>query len=247
MFDPIWLELVGLFLTLMVLVYMIFGDNALFRIVTYSFVGIASGYVTVLVLFQVLLPRITSLLRTGNAAFIGINLIPFVLGLLLLFKLSPRFSSVGTLPMAALVGVGAAVAVGGALFGTLFGQVLGTISLFNLSGVGGDAAAQMARILEGVFVLVGTIATLAYFQFSARSRPAASAEPAAAGAGAAPLPEATGRRDLVMELLAKVGQVFIGITLGAVFAGVYTAAISALIERIGFVIDVIFRVIENFF
>lgn len=259
MIDPIWLELVGLFLTLMVLIYMIFGDNALFRIVTYSFVGIASGYVTVLVLFQVLLPRITSLLGTGNIAFIGLNLIPFVLGLLLLFKLSPRFSSIGTLPMAALVGVGAAVAVGGAIFGTLFGQVLGTISLFNLSGAGGDAAAQMARLLEGVFVLVGAVSTLAYFQFSARSRPAVSAEPAAGGAAsgstaagtstasAAILPETTGRRDLMLELLAKVGQVFIGITLGAVFAGVYTAAVSALIERIGFVIDVVFRVIEKFF
>lgn len=251
MFDPIWLELVGLFLTLMVLIYMIFGDNALFRIVTYSFVGIASGYVTVLVLFQVLLPRITSMLRTGNPAFIGLNLIPFVLGILLLFKLSPRFSAVGILPMAALVGVGAAVAVGGAIFGTLFGQILGTISLFNLQGAGGDAAAQMARILEGVFVLVGAVSTLAYFQFSARSRPAASAELTAGGPSAGPaaaaLPETTGRRDVLLELLAKVGQIFIGITLGAVFAGVYTAAISALIERIGFVIDVVFRVMERFF
>jgi hypothetical protein len=235
--DPKFiLELVGLFLTLIVMLYMIFGDNALFRIVTYTFIGIASGYVTVLVLFQVLLPRIDSLLRSGNMAFLGLGLVPFVLGVLMLFKLSPRLTSIGSLPMAILVGIGAAVAVGGALFGTLFGQVLGTIHLFNLRGLpAGDAG---ARLIEALFVLVGTVTTLAYFQFSTRTRPEVSAEPEVA---------ATARRAVSLELLAKIGQVFIGITLGAMFAGVYTAAISALIERIGFVIDVVTKVMTKFF
>lgn len=240
--DPKFiLELVGLFLTLMVLLYMIIGDNALFRIVTYTFVGIASGYVTVLVLFQVLLPRVFTILRAENPALIALGLIPFVLGLLLLFKLFPRFSSVGTLPMAALVGVGAAVAIGGAIFGTLFGQVLGTIRLFNLQAAGENAG---ARFLEGVFVLVGTISTLAYFQFGIRSRPAASADASVQVEAVGP---ASARRSPGMEALAKLGQVFIGITLGAMFAGVYTAAITALIERIGFVIDVVTRTMGKFF
>lgn len=237
--DPRFiLELVGLFLTLMVLVYLFAGDNALFRIVTYTFVGLASGYVTVLVLFQVLMPRFFNALRTGDLLVIGLGMVPFLLGLLLLFKLSPRLSAVGTLPMAILVGVGAAVAVGGAIFGTLFGQIAGTVNLFRLPE--GNAG---ARLLEGLFVLLGTISTLAYFQFGARRRPAVAAaetaEPPSAeqpGENAAP---ASARRASALEVLAKVGQVFIGITLGAMFAGVYTAAITALIERLGFVIDTV--------
>jgi hypothetical protein len=236
------LQLVGLFLTLMVLVYLFAGDNALFRIVTYTFVGLASGYVTVLIIFQVLMPRFFNLLRTGSPLLIGFGMIPFVLGLLLLFKLSPRLSSVGTLPMAVLVGVGAAVAVGGAIFGTLFGQIAGTVSLFNVAETG-----SYARLLEGIFVLLGTISTLAYFQFSARRRPSPVAPAAEAAESLASetteTPAAPVRRASGLEVLAKIGQVFIGITLGAMFAGVYTAAITALIERLGFVIDTVTSVI----
>lgn len=242
--DPKFiLELVGLFLTLMVLLYMVVGDNALFRIVTYTFVGIASGYALVLIVFQVLMPRFFNLLRSDNLVFTGLGMVPFVLGLLLLFKLSPRLDSVGTLSMAVLTGVGAAVAVGGAIFGTLFGQVLGTIGLFRIPS-GSD---ELTRLLEGVFVLAGTVCTLAYFQFSTRTRPPASADPSALPGAAPDGPVATARRALSLEMLAKVGQVFIGITLGAMFAGVYTAAISALIERLGFVIDMITKVAGKFF
>ncbi len=231
------LELVGLFLTLMVLIYLLVGDNALFRIVTYTFVGVASGYVTILILFQVLLPRFFNMLRTADPLLIGLGTVPFVLGLMLLFKLSQRLSAVGTLPLAALVGIGAAVAVGGAVFGTIFGQVSGTINLFNLQEGG------YARLLEAVFVLVGTISTLAYFQFSTRRRAPVSAEPLPADSAAEAGPITPVRRASALEALAKFGQVFIGITLGAVFAGVYTAAITALIERLGFVIDTVTAVI----
>jgi hypothetical protein len=177
------------------------------------------------------------MLRTADPLLIGLGTVPFVLGLMLLFKLSQRLSAVGTLPLAALVGIGAAVAVGGAVFGTIFGQVSGTINLFNLQEGG------YARLLEAVFVLLGTISTLAYFQFSTRRRTAVSAEPLPADPAAEAGPTAPVRRASALEALAKLGQVFIGITLGAVFAGVYTAAITALIERLGFVIDTVTTVI----
>ncbi len=234
--SKLLLELVGLFLTLMVLLYMIIGDNALFRIVTYTFVGVAAGYVAILVLFQVLVPRFFILLRTGNLTYLGLGLIPFLLGLLLFFKLSPRLSPIGTLPMAILVGVGAAVLVGGALFGTLFGQVSGTAVLFHPAAASEDTSGYLFRLGEGVYVLIGAITTLAYFQFSTRSRATVIPEGG----------EAIARRAFSLEALAKIGQVFIGITLGAVFAGVFTAAVTALVERIGFVINVITDLVTKF-
>lgn len=228
------LELVGLFLTLIVLLYLFFGDNALFRIVTYSFIGVAAGYVLVIVLFQVMLPRLynlyTSLTSSGNLLVAVLGIIPFILGLFLLFKLSPRFSSIGTLPMAIMVGIGAAVAIGGAVFGTISGQIGGTIGLFSPSQAGNP----LTRLIQGLFVLVGTISTLAYFQFSTRTR------------AGLPETEVTVRRNATMEVLSKVGQVFIGITLGAMFAGVYTAAISALVERLGFSINAITALLRYF-
>jgi hypothetical protein len=151
--------------------------------------------------------------------------VQIVLGLMLFLKLWKRSSFLGALPMAILVGVGAAVTIGGSVFGTLFGQISGALSLFDIQQQGDPAL----RLLEGVFVLVGTISTLVYFQFNVRSK--------------ASLPEQDMkvRRAPVLEVLALVGQVFIGITLGAMFAGVYTAAITALIERIGFIFDFVSR------
>lgn len=218
-----WLEIAALFLTVMVLLYLLIGDNALFRLVTYLFVGAAAGYVAVVVIFQVLIPRFFNLFNVGNLTYLLLGLIPFVFGALLLFKLIPRFSGIASLSMAILVGVGAAVAVGGAIFGTIAGQISGTISLFRLNQ-GGDV---LARLAEGVFVVFGTISTLAYFQFSTRSR------------AVLPDQETHSRRDVLPEVLAKIGQVFIGVTLGAMFAGVYAASLSALVERIGFIIRIV--------
>ncbi|MBE0697866.1 MAG: hypothetical protein IH586_13170 [Anaerolineaceae bacterium] len=215
------LELGGLFLTLVILLYLIFGDNALFRLVTYSFIGVAAGYVAVLVIFQVLLPRLSILVVSQEPLLVIIGLIQIILGLMLFLKLWNRTSFLGALPMAMLVGIGAAVTVGGSVFGTLFGQIGGTIGLFDMQK-GGD---PLMRLLEGSFVLVGTISTLAYFQFNVRSK--------------SPLPEqeAKIRRAPILEVLAVIGQGFIGITLGAMFAGVFTAAVTALIERIGAFFD----------
>jgi hypothetical protein len=41
-------------------------------------------------------------------------------------------------------------------------------------------------------------------------------------------------RPKVLEGLSKVGQVFMGITLGAIFAGVFSTALLALIDRMAF-------------
>jgi hypothetical protein len=221
------LEVGGLFLTLVVLLYLVIGDNALFRLVTYTFIGVAAGYVAILVIFQVLLPRLSALLFAPEPVMIAMGAVEVLLGVLLFMKLWNRTSALGTYPLAILVGIGAAVTIGGALFGTLFGQVRGSISLFDMK----KASDPWMSLAEGTFALVGTISTLIYFQFGARSK------------NAVPEQDTKARRAPSLEILAVIGQVFIGITLGAMFAGVFTAAITALIERIGFIFDFISRLL----
>ncbi len=215
------LQLLSAVITILVLIYLFVGNNPLFRAVSYSFVGVAAGYVLVLVIFQVLMPRmVTPLLRGDFLAAV----VPLVLGILLLFKLSPRLSFIGSVSMAMIVGVGAAVAIGGAVFGTIFGQVNGTFATLSPK----QPNFSLGSILEGFFVLLGTVCTLAYFQFGVADRrnlPAVKSKP--------------------VEWLGRIGQVFIGITLGAVFAGVFAAAISALVERIGFIINTIALLIHS--
>jgi heme/copper-type cytochrome/quinol oxidase subunit 2 len=123
--------------------------------------------------------------------------------------------------MALLVGVGAAAVVGGALIGTLLPQAQSTIDGFDVLAAGNIGEAAF-RLLGGVIILVGTVFTLASFHFSA-------------GRAA----DGTPKRNRVIEGVAWVGRIFIAITLGALFAGVYLSALTAMIERLSSIIDFI--------
>jgi hypothetical protein len=159
----------------------------------------------------------------------GLVVVPLVLGILLLLKLFPRLTSAGEVPMAFLVGVGAAVIAGGAVAGTLFTQSMATVNLFDFELGAQLGQTQLMRLLEGGILLVGTIGTLMYFQFSARAR--------------GNLPP---QRAQIVNILSSVGQVFIAITLGALFAGVFATALTALINRVDFLRDAIVIMISFF-
>ncbi len=205
---------ISFLLTLMVLSYLI-GDNPVFRIAIYIFIGVSAGYVAAVAWHQVLYPRLILPLLSASLGERLLLIIPLVLGLLLLLKLSPRPIGPGTLPMAFLVGVGAAVAIGGAVMGTIFPQAQASMNMLNLTNAG---QYRLERVLEGIFMLVGTVTALVYFHFGAKAT-------------------ATGpRRGNFVRLLSWVGQIFIAITFGVLFAGVFMAALTALIERLNFIV-----------
>jgi hypothetical protein len=207
---------VSFIITLFILSYL-FGDNILFRLAVYIFVGAAAGYVAAVAWNEVLYPDLVqpalSRAAFADGAQITSFVVPLLGSLLLLFKLSPRLSHLGQLPMAYLVGVGAAVTIGGAVLGTLLPQASATFNGFDLSsaGTGGDT---LFKFFNGLVVLLGVIGTLAYFHFGATQK--------ADGAV---------RRNPLINILAWVGRIFIAITFGVLFAGVYMAALTALLER----------------
>lgn len=217
--ELIW-TLVSFVLTFLVFSFLL-GDNPVFRFVSSLFIGVVAGYFTVVIIYQVVLARLVAPLMQGSIAAI----IPLVLSGLLLMKLSPRYSRFGNPSMALLVGIGAAVAVGGAMLGTIFGQIKGAVSYFGIQPDGSPASLYL--IVEGVFFLIGTLAALAYFQFSARSMK--KTEP---------------RRSILVNIFAWIGKIFIAITLGAVFAGVLTAGITALVERSDYIIRTITSLLQ---
>ena len=216
--DAVWL-IISFVVTLLIFSY-IFGDNPLFRLASYAFVGVAAGYALVVLVGQVLVPKLFQPLFAGDL----LMLVPLVLGLIMLLKLFPRTARFGTIPMAMLVGVAAAVAIGGAVFGTLIGQVQGAAQDFDLSR---PSTSPLLQIVEAILVLAGTICTLAYFQFGARIKN-----------------EQPPSRPALVESLAKVGSGFLAITLGALFAGVFSSTITALVERLDFIQKFITSVIR---
>ena len=207
---------VGFILTLMIFSYLI-GDNPLFRIAVYLFIGVSSGYAATVIVYYVLLPKFNQFQSLDvNQLILGV--IPLILGATLLAKLSPRISWIGSFAMAMLVGVGAAAAVGGALLGTLIPQAQASIDAFDLQ----SSTSPALKFLEAVVMLAGTVLTLAAFQFGAKRAP-----------------DGTPRRNVLLEWIARFGRLFIAITFGVLFAGVYMAALTAMIERLSSVINFI--------
>ena len=218
---------IGLIITLMIFSYLI-GDSPLFRIAVYIFIGVSSGYAAAVVWHQVLVPKLFGSLQATNLAdpiqliFI---IVPFVLCISLLAKLSPRIAWIGNFAMAVLVGVGAAAAIGGALIGTLIPQARASMAALDFRSAATGTNAFLG-LIEGTVMLAGTTFTLASFHFSASRAP-----------------DGTAKRNRILELIAWIGRIFIAITLGVLFAGVYMAALTAMIERLSSIINFIRQLI----
>jgi hypothetical protein len=107
---------------------------------------------------------------------------------------------------------------------------LGSFAMAMLVGVGaatalsgavvGTLIPQARAAMGGIFMMVGTALTLVYFQFSATRAADGSV-----------------KRNVIFEFLAQLGRIFIAITLGVLFAGVYMAALTAMIERLSAMIN----------
>jgi hypothetical protein len=205
---------IGFLLTVMVLSYLI-GDNPLFRFAIHIFVGVSAGYIAIVALYRVIWPLMLIPLTSAPLLERGLLLIPLVLGALLMMKISPRLSWLGGPAVGYLVGAGAAVAISGAVLGTIFPQVTAAAEPFDWVSLTQRGANPLQSLFNGLVMLIGTIATLAYFHFGARRKEDGSV-----------------KRSGLIEAVAWVGKLFIALTLGVLFAGVYAAALSALVERI---------------
>ncbi|MBI1258763.1 MAG: hypothetical protein GC204_14940 [Chloroflexi bacterium] len=198
---------IGFILTLMVFSYLL-GDNFLYRLAIYVFVGLAAGFVTMATVESVLLPWLRATLQNGDMSGKLIGAIPLVLGLLLLLKSRPRFNRLGNLGLAFVVGIGTAIALVGAISGTL-------LPLANAT-----ASSVAADALNGFILVLGVVSTLVYFQYMARRVPGGTET----------------RRGLVVRAVGAVGQGFIVVTLGALYGGAILSGLVVFSERIAFIL-----------
>ncbi len=212
MFPDLIVGVVAFLFTLMIFSYLI-GDNPLFRVAVYIFVGVSAGYIAAVAFRQVLVPNLLSPLVNGTVTQRALLAVPLLLSGLLLMKAWAPLSRLGAPSMAVLVGVSAAVAIGGVVTGTLIPQIGATINLFDLRASMSPATA----LFNGGFILVGVVTTLVYFHFGARTTADGST-----------------RRLGLIEVIAFIGSIFLAFALGVLFAGVYSAALTALIERFHF-------------
>lgn len=212
-FDILGLAL-GAVLTLLVLFYLLDAKpfHSLYRLALHLFVGTLVGYSFGIVIREVVLKMAMAQLSENL-----ILIVPLAMGLwLFFFKGIPRLAYVGNFVLAYLIGVGAAVALSGALLGTLIPQIAATGHALSLGSL------DPWRFVNGLLVVVGTICTLMAFNFLT-----AREQRGLAGTWAQ-----------IVGLIARVGRVFLLFAYGVAFAGALTASLSIFIGRIQYLVDV---------
>jgi hypothetical protein len=201
--------------TLMVFSYVL-GDNLLYRLAVYVFVGLSAAFIAIVTWENVVVPWLTQTivdgLDRGDIPSAVLGLIPLLLAVLLLFKTSPRIGGFGNIALAFIVAVGTAVAVAGALTGTL-------IPLAMSTGAGSDPGDTLGAV-NLIVMFVGVICSLLYFQYLARRTPTGEI-----------------RRGLAVRSLSVIGHVFIVVTLGALYAAAILSSLTVFTERLSFLLN----------
>lgn len=144
---------IGLLLTIFIYSYLA-GDNPLYRFAVHLLVGVSAGYAGVIAVRRILLPVISQLLADPLAPQNVLWLIPVVLSFLLLFKWVGSLNWVGNTSIGILVTIGAAVALFGAIAGTILPQA--------------TSLPESDPLLAFIIALL-TACALLYFQFTSRS------------------------------------------------------------------------------
>src|SRR3954451_5902205 len=148
--DPTFIGgIVAGLLTVMVFSYLL-GANPLWKVAQSLLVGVSVGYVSLVVLTQVVAPQIAHIIVPADgtpASDRWLGMVPVALGLLLLLRIAYPGAWPASFGLNLVVVVGSSLALGGALAGTLVPQALDTMRLLNFSNL--DAA--------GIAALVGNI------------------------------------------------------------------------------------------
>ena len=206
-------------LTFMVWSYLL-GDNPAFRAAEHLLVGTAAGYAAVVTWFNVVQPALRSAVTPQSTL---LTVAPLVLCALLVARVRPAWSRWAGISLAFLIGVGSALAIGGALFGTLWSQVTATAGLsLNPADYNDAQSLPMSAVFwQNLAILIGTIGTFVYFAFHTQSRG---------------LPgQLLGR---FTRFWSGVGLWVITIALAALFANAAMARFTLLIGRVQWLLDV---------
>ncbi|MGI6368425.1 MAG: hypothetical protein ACOX2L_08760 [Anaerolineae bacterium] len=202
-------------LTLAVLSYL-WGDNPVYRASQYLMAGLTAGYAAALAWNHVLAPRLRALI-TEPAEFWPYGLMLLLCGLLLA-RGWPPLQRLSGLPLALMLGVGAALAVGGAIRGTLLPQ-MGAMIVSLSPARHAPGITGLAQALDAGFMLLVTLTVLWVYRYRAPSE------------GGSPLPRA------LVRGIDRTGRLLMLVVVAASLAGAALSYFAALRGRVDFMLD----------
>jgi hypothetical protein len=200
--DPwVWIAAI---LTLAIFSFL-YRENTLYRIAEHLYVGLANGYAITFYWHRILMPSLITPVGNDPHILTKVWLIAVaIVGALYFTRFIPRISWLVRIPIAITLGYGAGASMPRAVDAEIIQQLRATII----------TRAQFAHwdtALWAIIILVGVIATISYFFFSAE-------------------------RKGILKPVSYVGIVFIMVGFGASFGYTVMARISLFIGRLQFLL-----------
>ena len=157
-------ELIGVWcivlLTLSIFSYL-YGDNPFYKAAEHIFVGVSAGYIFTITFWDTIWPNLFGRLFPeyvgAGFSFDITYVIPLVLGIFMLFRLSKKYDWLSRISIAYIVGMMAGLKFYVFLNSNLLTQIKS--STVNLSGT-------YFSIFNDIIILIGVICGLVYFFFS---------------------------------------------------------------------------------
>jgi len=201
----------------------LYKDNVVYKLSESVFIGVSAGYWMVVSFWTVLVPNLLGKLLprlTQSWAMPGlspvhdehwqINLVPLVLGIMLLWRLAPRGAWISRWPLAFIIGTTAGLKLVSFLQADFLSQIKASIKPLLVTDASG--AILWLDSLSSTLLLVSMLAALTYFYFSWEHKGA-------------------------FGKVSRVGVLVLMITFGAAFANTVMARIALLGIRFEFLFD----------
>ncbi len=208
--SPAGIETIGntiaALLTLCIFSFL-YKDNVFYKLAEAVFVGTSAGYVGARILNDVGWKKLYEPLfnpAPGHPSDLWL-IIPLILGVMIWFKLVPRYTWLARWPMAFIVGTGVGIMIISYFQSNAIRQVGATIEPFaDFADMG------WAAKINAILLAVGVVSGLIYFFFSKE------------------------HKGLIFGSCARIGIFFLMITFGASFGYTVMGRISLLIGRLQF-------------
>jgi hypothetical protein len=209
--------LVGGLVTLAIFSFL-YKDNPLYKLAEHVAVGVSVGFLVVNYYYTVFMPKVwDNVLHKGQFDYI----IPFIFGVLLFSRFTPKWGWVSRWSLAFLLGASSGVSIPATLESQVLKQIEGSMSSLWVP-VSGHVWATIIQTGASIFLIGGTIACLVFFLFSVEHK------------------GSVGR-------LAYFGRLCIMAGFGASFGYTVMARVSLLIGRVQFMTQDFWKAIGQLF
>lgn len=199
----------------------LYKDNPFYRFAEHLFVGVSAGYLfTTIEFHQALKPNLLgkvfpTLFGVGKDAFLSPNyvlLVPALMGILIMFRLSREYSWVSRYSFAFVMGISTGLTIVYTVQTSLIPQIKKAIVPLFVMAPSGELFPSIMESMSNWVLVLGSISCIFFFFFS------------------------TEHRGPVYGTISKVGIWFLMISFGAAFGSTVMGRISLLIGRFQFLL-----------